>query len=174
MILCIPVPLRGRRITKEALPSRHRASSERGAEKRERDKKKKEKEGRRRALSNNHNVTLGCVTQKKSFSRAGLETYLSNIGLKLMPLAVAICYFYCSWLCIIFAGVCARASERACLSLSFPHCALSVSLSRANFNFYVVPRWGTLRYDFNVAYLLAFQAFADASLVVFSMKSRTI
>lgn len=51
-----------------------------------------------RALSNNHNVMLGCVIQKKSFSLGGvgLETYLSNIGLKLMPLSVAICYFYCS------------------------------------------------------------------------------
>lgn len=50
-----------------------------------------------------------------------------------------------------------RESERTRAHSSLPPAPfLSVSLSRANFNFYVVPRWGTLRYDFNVAYLFAF------------------
>ena len=109
-----------------------------------------------RIFSNKQNVKLGCVTQKKSFdakswggseekiggrkseSEPGL-TYLSNIGLKLMPLSVAICYFYCLWLCIIFAGV--RTS------------------SGANFNFYAATqKGGGLRFHRDLFIYAAIQA----------------
>lgn len=58
IIICILVPLHGRGITKEASLGNALVRT------------KREKKGER-ALSNNHNVMLGCVIQKKSFSLGG-------------------------------------------------------------------------------------------------------
>lgn len=109
--------------------------------------------------------------QKKSFSfrewrrrRRGVETYLSNIGLKLMLLSVAIRYFYCSRLCIIFL-------PRTPLLSSLPPSPPSPSPSgprhppRANFNFDASAGETTPCYDTSTCLLLALFMFLDSLIV---------
>lgn len=83
--------------------------------------------------------------QKKSFSlfaengggEGRVETYLSNIGLKLMLLSVAIRYFYCSRLCIIFLShPTPLISSRSAISPPLPIILLGLILIS------MPPRWG--------------------------------
>lgn len=93
---------------------------------------------------------------KGGFLKSELSlTYLSNIGLKLMPLSVAICYFYCLWVSIIFTGV--RTS------------------SGANFNFYAATRAmreGGLRFQRSTLIYLCSDFAITISVHSFSSRAR--
>lgn len=137
--------------------------ADKDTEREEKRARKKEKEDERtapplrhreRAFSNNHDVKLGCVTQKKSFPR-DTRTYLSNIGLKLMLLSVAIRYFYCSRLCIIF--VFGGGAPSAFSFFRFPSRRGGRRLPRLIL--ISMPRRGE-HYDFSVAYLFMSRGYA--------------